>query len=297
MSLLMKSPTDDSFRVSLRAAFRLSVLLLSGLLFPGVLLPGPAEAASLSVKPGSVVRWAADGAEACSLDGERWAPLDGVCLYPVGLRRTKPLELGLQREGRWVELTAQIGEYPYPVQRLTIKDDGQVNLSKESLERVGRENQRIGAVFQRRTERRFRLPLAAPLEKMPEGGRFGSQRIMNGVPKSPHSGADYAASPGTPVMAVADGTVALAEEHFFGGKSVFIDHGDRLASMYLHLNEMTVAPGEEVRRGQVIGKVGSTGRSTGPHLHLGFRWRGARIDPAALLGPVEGLPEVGGGSP
>jgi murein DD-endopeptidase MepM/ murein hydrolase activator NlpD len=85
------------------------------------------------------------------------------------------------------------------------------------------------------------------------------------------------------VVATADGVVVLAEDHFFGGKSVFLDHGDGLISMYMHLSEIAVAREAVVVRGQVIGRVGATGRVSGPHLHFGFRWRGASIDPEVLL--------------
>jgi len=90
----------------------------------------------------------------------------------------------------------------------------------------------------------------------------------------------------------ADGVVALADEHFFAGDSVFLDHGDGLISMYFHMSRMNVQEGDHVRRGQVIGEVGATGRVTGPHLHFGLRWHRARIDPALLLGDPSGLPEI-----
>ena len=96
-------------------------------------------------------------------------------------------------------------------------------------------------------------------------------------------GRTTARTTGTPVLAAAPGVVALAEEHFFGGNSVFIDHGDGLFTMYLHLSEILVKPGQEVRAGDRVGLVGATGRASGPHLHFGVRWRGARIDPAVLL--------------
>jgi murein DD-endopeptidase MepM/ murein hydrolase activator NlpD len=91
-------------------------------------------------------------------------------------------------------------------------------------------------------------------------------------------------------MASARGTVVLAEEHYFAGKSVFIDHGDGLITMYFHLDRLLVEKGDTVARGQRIGTVGSSGRATGPHLHFGVRWRGARIDPLLLLGPIGNLP-------
>lgn len=94
------------------------------------------------------------------------------------------------------------------------------------------------------------------------------------------------------MLAPADGVVVLAEEQFFAGRAVYLDHGDGLISMSFHLSEIAVAEGQEVKRGQLIGRVGATGRVTGPHLHFGLRWRGARIDPAALLGEPAALPSA-----
>ena len=186
----------------------------------------------------------------------------------------------------------RVGEYPYPVQHITLQDDSHVDLSPEDLARAGRESARIDALWDLDTPRRFTLPLAPPLAHLPAGGRFGSRRVFNGEPRNPHTGADYAAAAGTPVMAVAAGRVVLAEEYFFSGNSVFIDHGDGLISMYFHLSGIAVSAGESVERGEVIGLVGATGRATGPHLHVGLRWHGARIDPAQLLAPVAALPVV-----
>jgi len=92
---------------------------------------------------------------------------------------------------------------------------------------------------------------------------------------------------GTVVRAVADGRVALSEDQYFAGNAVYVDHGDGLVSMSFHLSERLVADGDEVVRGQPIGKVGATGRVTGPHLHFGLRWRGARVDPDRLLGRLD----------
>ncbi len=264
------------------------LLLAAGL----AVAAGVAAATEPAFKPGSVVRWSGAGLERCAFEDVEWAPLGPECFFPIDLKRTGRLTLKVRQAGAWKQVQGRIGDYPYPVQRLTIKDESRVDLSAADLARVERENERIGKVFWRQGERRFTLPLAPPLATSPKGGRFGSKRIINGQPKSPHTGADYAVPAGTPVYAVAAGTVRLAEEHFFGGKSVFIDHGDRLVSMVLHLSNMAVAEGESVERGQLIGKVGSTGRSTGPHLHLGLRWQGARVDPGLLLGPVAEIPAL-----
>jgi murein DD-endopeptidase MepM/ murein hydrolase activator NlpD len=201
------------------------------------------------------------------------------------------VELARTRGGDRESVSIRVGSYPYPVQRLTLPRE-KVDLSPESLARVQRESRDIGRLWARAGERRFTLPLHPPLDPLPAGGRFGSRRIINGQPKNPHTGADYSAAAGRPVLAAADGLVALADDHFFAGNSVFLDHGDGLISMYFHLSEIGVEEGQEVRRGQVIGKVGSTGRATGPHLHFGLRWRRARVDPALLLSDPRGLPEI-----
>jgi murein DD-endopeptidase MepM/ murein hydrolase activator NlpD len=186
----------------------------------------------------------------------------------------------------------RVAPYPYEVQHITLKDDSQVNLSAADLARVREENGRIGALWVIETPRRFELPLTAPLEPLPAGGRFGSRRFFNNQPRSPHTGADYSVAEGTPILAIADGTVVLAGDFFFSGGSVFLDHGDGLISMYFHLKERSVEQGREVERGQVIGTVGQTGRATGPHLHMGLRWRGARVDPALLMKQIERFPTI-----
>jgi murein DD-endopeptidase MepM/ murein hydrolase activator NlpD len=122
-------------------------------------------------------------------------------------------------------------------------------------------------------------------------GVFGSVRIMNGQPRSPHNGEDIGAPLGTEVAATNDGVVRLSVDHIFSGKGVYLDHGLGFYSMYFHLSEILVKEGERVKAGQIIGKVGATGRATGPHLHWGVKLNGARVNPYALLdlpfkGPV-----------
>jgi murein DD-endopeptidase MepM/ murein hydrolase activator NlpD len=252
----------------------------------------PAAEPVAQVGPGSVVRWPGQGIESCALGERRWPALDGACFYAIDLLRGEGvLELVRRRAGERESVTIRVGAYPYPVQELTLPES-QVDLSAEDLARVQRESREIGRLWGRAGERRFTLPLHPPLDPLPEGGRFGSRRVINGQPRSPHSGADYSAPAGQAVLAAADGVVALADEHFFAGRSVFLDHGDGLISMYFHLSAIEVEEGEMVGRGQVVGRVGSSGRATGPHLHFGLRWHRARIDPALLLGDPEGLPDI-----
>ena len=121
-----------------------------------------------------------------------------------------------------------------------------------------------------------------------QSGWFGSQRVYQGNPGSYHSGADVAVPTGTPIVAPADGVVILAADRPFTleGNLLMLDHGAGLSSAFLHLSRIDVRPGDHVRAGQPIALSGATGRATGPHLHWGLQWRGAKLDPLLLAGPV-----------
>ena len=168
------------------------------------------------------------------------------------------------------------------VQYLTLPKD-KVDLDEDNLIRVKTEQAQVRTVLEAVSERRlwagdFLRPVAGPVT-----GAFGRQRIINGQAKNPHNGEDIAAPLGADVAAMNDGIVCLTADHFFSGKGVFIDHGLGLYSMYFHLSEVSVKDGEIVKRGQVIGKVGASGRATGPHLHWGVNLNGARVDPLSLV--------------
>lgn len=263
------------------------------LLVAMVLLPAGGALVAQEIAPGGVAVWSGGGASRCGQDETTWNAIDGDCWFPVDLLESRAeLELsrwsGDVRESR----TIRVSTYPYEVQYIELEDDSKVDLSQEDLARVRRESGSIAALWDLSTPRRFSLPLAAPLERLPEGGRFGSRRFFNQQPRSPHTGADYSAAEGVGVLATAAGTVALTGDFFFSGGSVFIDHGDGLVSMYFHLSDVDLAQGDRVERGQRLGAVGSTGRATGPHLHFGVRWRGARVDPELLLASPDRLPRV-----
>ena len=257
------------------------------------ILSAPALAETLSVAPGGIVRWPGVEVDRCGQAGRTFAAVSGDCWYAIDLLTPEgEMRLSRWRRGQKEIATVRVSAYPYEVQHITLDDDSQVNLSSADLARVKEENRRIGALWALDTPRRFDLPLSSPLESLPSGGRFGSRRFFNNQPRSPHNGADYSAAAGEPVLAVADGRVALAGDFFFSGGSVFLDHGDGLISMYFHLQELAVEQGRDVKRGEVIGSVGQTGRATGPHLHMGLRWRGARIDPSLLLASTEQIPTI-----
>jgi biotin carboxyl carrier protein len=250
--------------------------------------------APVPVDPGGVVRWAAPGTKTCGMLGRSWAALQDACYYPVDLLQ-KPGVIEVARWGAGAAEVARISvnRYPYPTQEVDLGAIPQAEPSPADQKRIWRDQAVLDKVWKRKTARRFELPLGKPAEPLPAPGDFGSRRVFNSKPASqPHTGADYLIPSGAPLKAVAAGTVVVAEEQFFPGNAVFIDHGDGLISMYFHLAEFKVEPGQEVKQGDVIGTVGSNGRSTGPHLHLGLRWRNARINPQLLLDDPAKLPSI-----
>lgn len=131
-------------------------------------------------------------------------------------------------------------------------------------------------------QRLWWLPFHQPVGGMATS-IYGLQRVLNGKPKNPHRGMDFRAPTGTAIEAVADGRVTLAESHYYAGNSIYIDHGNGVISLYFHLSKFDVSEGEIVKRGQIIGQAGNTGRATGPHLHLSISVQGQLVDPAPLF--------------
>ncbi len=194
---------------------------------------------------------------------------------------------GMQRlsrdaAGKTVIATFEVRDKAYQAQHITIKDKRKVEPNAEDLRRIRREKQRIIAAFRAWSTRPVGLPLVLPV-KGQQSSSFGLRRFFNGLPRKPHSGMDIAAPKGTPVRAPADGVVVNTGNYFFNGNSVFIDHGQGLVTMYCHLERIAVREGQTVRRGEVIGAVGATGRVTGPHLHWSVSLNDARVDPALFL--------------
>jgi len=185
-------------------------------------------------------------------------------------------------------LSIKVEKTDFPVQKLTLPRS-MVDLDPKTLERVNRESKKLKAVFESvPTETLWRGAFLRPVEGEVTTG-FGLRRVINGQQKSPHTGLDLRADEGIPVAACNGGRVALVDELFFSGKSVILDHGGGLYSMYFHLSETGVNEGDRVNTGDVLGRVGSTGRSTGPHLHWGMIIRGARVDPLSFLRLTEHL--------
>ena len=268
-------------------------------LLPALLLCSSASAANVvTVQQGGVARWSGMAAKECGVYGKRYPAVDSVCYYPVDIQ-TRP---GSHQIALWDQdgkqhagvLSVQKADFPKVDMPLPEKLDRFLHMSPEDTARASKERTEVAKILAGSDEApRFSLPLGAPAAKLPKSqDDFGSDRVFDKDHTSLHSGRDYPVPAGNSVKAVADGTVLLAAEHFFTGNAVYIDHGDGLVSMNFHLASIAVKEGDQVKRGQAIGKIGGTGRATGPHLHLGFRWLGKRIDPALLLANPTLLPAV-----
>jgi murein DD-endopeptidase MepM/ murein hydrolase activator NlpD len=175
----------------------------------------------------------------------------------------------------------------FPTRRLTV-DEQYVTPAKEMEERIRRESRRVEDIFAQVTPRRiwkghFRAPVHAPASSS-----FGRRTILNGKPRSPHWGTDFTADIGTAIIAPNSGRILLAADLYFSGSTVIIDHGLGLYSFLAHMSQIAVREGDEVEAGALIGRVGATGRATGPHLHWTIRLVGVRVDPLSLIAALAG---------
>ena len=178
--------------------------------------------------------------------------------------------------------TLHIADAGFPVVELTVEQKF-VTPDKTDSERAEAEAARLHKLFSKTEEKRlFDGRFDSPIPGA-RTGRLGERRVFNGQPRAPHSGMDLRAKLGVPVRAPAAGKVLLADPLFFAGKTIIIDHGLGITTQYAHLSKFLVKAGDMVKKGQVIGKVGATGRVTGPHLHWAMKLKTARVDPYSLV--------------
>lgn len=241
----------------------------------------------------------------------------GVAVVPLAAKsQTPPLvRYGQKRvmvlgaEGRWqavigIPLAAQPGDHhlevtaakktykksftvkgkQYATQRLTITDQRKVEPTPEDLARIEQESKQISAALATWSDSdEIPADFMLPVVDGRPGNSFGMRRIFNGQARKPHSGMDISADSGTPVVSPAPGKVIMTGDYFFTGNSVFVDHGQGLITLYSHLDQIEVQPDQTLERGDRIGKVGMTGRATGPHLHWGVTLNQVSVDPALFL--------------
>ena len=161
----------------------------------------------------------------------------------------------------------------------------QVTPPKEVYDRIKADNVLIGKARSINSNLTFfKNKFKAPLKNSIVTGVYGSQRILNGKPRRPHYGLDFASDEGTPITAMLDGVVTLAEDDlYFTGGTVIFDHGHGISTLYMHLKDVDVKIGQKIKQGEKIGTVGKTGRSTGPHLDIRLNWFDVKLDPASVL--------------
>lgn len=211
--------------------------------------------------------------------GHWWAVVGLPLATQPGQQKLKVTEAG----GATRSIDFTVTDKRYTEQRLTLKNKKMVNPDPLDLKRIAREQQLSKKAFAKFSEQ-AEVPL---LFTTPVSGRlsspFGLRRFFNDQARAPHSGLDIAAPQGTPVSAPAAGTVIEVGDYYYNGRTVFVDHGQGLVSMYCHLDTIDVKVGDQVAQGETLATVGKTGRATGPHLHWSVSLNNARIDPSLLL--------------
>jgi murein DD-endopeptidase MepM/ murein hydrolase activator NlpD len=211
-------------------------------------------------------------------DNGRWFALFGIPLDTL----PGELEISVKNGSTVTVRQVMVGVKNYPEQRLTIKDKRKVEPNPDDLARIAKEKETTEAVKRNfaanMPETDFLLPSNGPLSS-----RFGLRRIFNGLPRNPHAGLDVAVGTGAPIKAPADGVVANTGDYFFNGNTVFIDHGQGLISAYMHMSRIDVRYGQPVKKGEILGAVGATGRVTGPHLHWAVILNNTPVDPELFL--------------
>ena len=236
-----------------------------------------------------------DQAPVVTYEGKRCMVLrhEGHWLAVVGIAlAAKPgkASLTVEDEGGKHDLPFEIGDKQYATQRLTV-EPSKVNPAQADMPRIEKEQKRQHDDISTYTDSApHTLRLLQPVPGFRQDS-FGKRRVFNNEPRSPHTGMDIGAAIGTPIQAAADGFVIDTGDFYFNGNVVFIDHGLGLVTMYCHMSKIEVQAGQHVHAGQIIGKVGKTGRVTGPHVHLGVDLNGVSVDPALFLAPLaEGAP-------
>jgi len=206
---------------------------------------------------------------------------DGFFAFGLGRDRKNDIIIKINNK----KIIKKVLKREYKIQKIDGLEKTKVNPPKEVYERIKKENKLIGKVRSLNSDLTFfKKKFIIPVENSIITGVYGSQRILNGEPKWPHYGLDFAADEGTKIKAMLDGTVTLAENDlFYTGGTVIFDHGHGVSTLYMHMNRILVSKGQKVKQGDIIGTVGSTGRATGAHLDVRLNWFDIRLDPATVL--------------
>jgi murein DD-endopeptidase MepM/ murein hydrolase activator NlpD len=203
--------------------------------------------------------------------------------FVFGLERDRKNDVVIKINGK--KIIKKVFKRKYKIQRIDGLEEKKVTPPEEVYERIKRENKWIGDARSINSDLVFfKNKFIMPLESTIVTGVYGSQRILNGKPRWPHYGIDFAADEGTEIKAMLGGVVTLAEpDLFYTGGTLIFDHGHGVSTLYMHMKKILVKNGQKVKQGDIVGTVGSTGRSTGAHLDVRLNWFGIRLDPATVL--------------
>ena len=206
---------------------------------------------------------------------------DGYFAFGLGRDRKNDVVITINEK----KIIKKVFKRKYKIQRIDGLEEKKVTPPEEVYERIKRENKWIGEARAINSDLTFfKNKFAIPVENAIITGVYGSQRILNGKPKWPHYGLDFAAEEGTKIKAMLSGTVTLAEpDLFYTGGTLIFDHGHGISTLYMHMEKLFVKKGQKVKQGDVIGTVGSTGRATGAHLDVRLNWFDTRLDPMTAL--------------
>ena len=210
---------------------------------------------------------------------------DGYFAFGLSRDRKYDVVITIEKDGVKEKITKRVQKRKYNIQKIDGLEEKKVTPPEEVYERIKKENKLIAEARAVDSDLDFfKDKFIIPVDDSIITGVYGSQRILNGKPKWPHYGLDFAQKEGTPVKAMLDGTVTLAESDlYYTGGTLIFDHGHGISTLYMHMQKILVEKGQKVKQGEVIGMVGSTGRATGPHLDIRLNWFGTRLDPATAL--------------
>tara|TARA_A100001015_G_scaffold210102_1_gene235392 strand:+ start:378 stop:1196 length:819 start_codon:yes stop_codon:yes gene_type:complete len=210
---------------------------------------------------------------------------DGHFAFGIGRDRKNDITIRIIKDQKLNVIVKKVFKRKYKIQRIDGLPEKKVTPPKEVYERIKRENKIIVNAREIESDLTFfTKKFINPLDNAIVTGVYGSQRILNGKPKWPHYGIDFAAKEGTKIRAMLDGTATMVElDLFYTGGTLIFDHGHGISTLYMHMKDIYVKKGQKIKQGEIIGTVGSTGRSTGPHLDVRLNWFGVRLDPATVL--------------
>ena len=203
--------------------------------------------------------------------------------FAFGIEKDRKLDITIVENSQTI--IKKIQKRKYNIQKIDGLPKKKVTPPEEFYARIKKENALIGKARMIESDLSFfKNNFIIPVDDAIITGVYGSQRILNGIPKWPHYGLDFAQKKGTSVKAMNDGIVTLAEKDlFYTGATLIFDHGHGVSTLYMHMDKIFVNKGDHIKRGDVVGTVGTSGRSTGPHLDVRLNWFGTRLDPATVL--------------